>query len=172
MVHLDLPYWTLRLAAVLPPTSPDTYSYTDVSRKYSAVQGELPVPSFSEQKLCLLGEPDISPTQVYLLEQHISLPDGSHFTISYEATPSFPGDVTGRISQLTLPTGGWVSYAYSGGNNGINCTTHVPPVLTRTTNDNNGHSSSWSFTNNNTTLSGNYSVREQDPAGNQTVYNF
>jgi RHS repeat-associated protein len=57
----------------------------------------------------------------------IVLPDGSSYTFTYEQTPGTctpiagtqPTCVTGRIASVTLPTGGQVTYTYSGGNNGI-----------------------------------------------------
>ena len=60
----------------------------------------------------------------------IGLPDGSQYTFTYEATPSVPSSgactpysgttcVTGRIAAMTLPTGGTITYVYTGGSNGI-----------------------------------------------------
>jgi hypothetical protein len=47
------------------------------------------------------------------------------------------------------------------------------PTLTVTLNDNNGNSNSWSYVNsNNSSATGNFTVTQTDPAGNQTVYNF
>ena len=51
----------------------------------------------------------------------INLPDGSSYAIAYETTPNDnhnPHYVTGRIASITLPTGGTISYTYSGGSNG------------------------------------------------------
>ena len=47
--------------------------------------------------------------QVPLLTS-ISLPDGTSYSFSYEATPAHSGYVTGRIASVTLPTGGTISY--------------------------------------------------------------
>jgi RHS repeat-associated protein len=69
------------------------------------------------------------------LVSEIDLPDGTKYTFSYEATPGFSGDVTGRLASVTLPTGGTISYSYSGGNNGINCADGSAATLTRTTPD-------------------------------------
>src|SRR4051812_16609796 len=52
----------------------------------------------------------------------IDLPDGTSYSFTYEDTPSFAGDVTGRLKQITLPTGGHIGYSYDSSNhNGINC---------------------------------------------------
>ena len=60
------------------------------------------------------------------LVSSILLPDGSQYTFTYEATPSTPSSgactpyagttcVTARLSKVTLPTGGSLTYGYSGG---------------------------------------------------------
>jgi RHS repeat-associated protein len=56
----------------------------------------------------------------------IVLPDNSQYTFLYEATPALPASgactpysgttcVTARIAKITLPTGGYISYTYTGG---------------------------------------------------------
>ena len=52
----------------------------------------------------------------------ISFPDGSAYQLSYEPTPGNTANVTGRLASVTLPAGGVIQYAYSGGSNGIVCT--------------------------------------------------
>jgi RHS repeat-associated protein len=101
-------------------------------------------------------------------------PSGQQYTLSYESTPGYPGDVTGRIQQITFPSGGYINYAYSGGTNGLNCSGTgrvVVPTLTKTVNDGNGHSGIWTYANNSLS-NGSYTLTETDPAGNQTVYSF
>ena len=79
------------------------------------------------------------------LVSSIVLPDGTQYTFAYEATPSTPPAgactpyagttcVTARLSSVTLPTGGTITYAYSGGNNGI-LPDGSAATLTRTTPD-------------------------------------
>jgi RHS repeat-associated protein len=75
----------------------------------------------------------------------VVLPDGSQYTFTYEATPSTPSSgactpyagttcVTARIASIKMPTGGSITYAYSGGNNGI-LSDGSTATLTRTTPD-------------------------------------
>ena len=45
----------------------------------------------------------------------INYPDGSSYQFSYEPTPGNPVNTTGRLAQVTLPTGGTISYSYWGG---------------------------------------------------------
>jgi len=64
------------------------------------------------------------------LVSSIVLPDSSKYTFTYEVTPSVPLSgactpysgttcTTARIASVVLPTGGTISYTYTGGNNGI-----------------------------------------------------
>jgi hypothetical protein len=87
------------------------------------------------------------------LVDRIILPDTSFYQFSYEQTPSTPMSgacspesgtyqnycVTARITKVTLPTGGYVSYSYTGGagtnNSGI-FSDGSAATMTRTVNDN------------------------------------
>jgi RHS repeat-associated protein len=67
------------------------------------------------------------------LVDNIKLPDGSKYVFTYEATPTTPTSgkctplsgtystncVTARIASITYPTGGQITYSYSGGSNGV-----------------------------------------------------
>ena len=66
------------------------------------------------------------------LPTSIVLADGETYTFSYEPTPGHAGSVTGRLSSATLPTGGIITYGYSGGSNGIVCADGGTATLTRT----------------------------------------
>jgi RHS repeat-associated protein len=68
------------------------------------------------------------------LYDKVTLPDGSYYQLQFEGTPGHPGNVTGRVSSIRLPTGGTISYTY-GGTNAISCTDGFPLSLTRTTPD-------------------------------------
>ena len=111
------------------------------------------------------GVVEYGPTATSLVSS-IALPNGSAYSLTYEATPGNPGSVTGRIASITLPTGGTISYAYTGTNNGIICADGSAAGLARTTADSgtpgvtrSGASPSWL-----TTI--------QDPSGNVTKVNF
>src|SRR6516162_1196034 len=65
----------------------------------------------------------------------ITLPDGSAYTFSYEPTPGNSGYYTGRLHSVQLPTGGTITYSYSGGSNGITCADGSAATLTRATPD-------------------------------------
>jgi len=67
------------------------------------------------------------------LVDYITLPNGTSYSFTYEPTPSTPSNgactplsgtygancVTGRLTSITLPMAGTITYSYTGGNNGI-----------------------------------------------------
>jgi RHS repeat-associated protein len=69
------------------------------------------------------------------LVTEIDFPNGQKYLFSYEPTPGSTGYFTGRIQQVTLPTGGTINYQYNGANGGINCTDGTGTGLTRTVSD-------------------------------------
>ncbi len=110
------------------------------------------------------GIVEYGPLQQNLVSS-ISLPDGTSYTIAYETTPGHSANVTGRISSITLPTGGTISYSYSGGSNGITCADGSTATLKRTTPD-----GTWTYAH---TESGTaWTTTLTDPQGNDTVLNF
>ncbi|HET9284165.1 MAG TPA: RHS repeat-associated core domain-containing protein [Candidatus Angelobacter sp.] len=81
-----------------------------------------------------VGVTDYGPTSNPLVSS-IVYPDGSSYSFTYEPTPGFAGDVTGRIQSVTLPTGATITYNYTGGNNGIICADGSTAGLSRATTD-------------------------------------
>jgi len=151
---------------------PDKYQYNDSGGNPQTVQVNYTQYTQQTNFGCSGGIPyELGPTSVYL-PSSITLPTGGQYTISYETTPNDthnPHYVTGRLAKLTLPSGGYVSYGYSGGNHGVNCTSLVVPTITRTVSDNNGNSGTWTYVNTNN-LSNNFTVTETTPPrpGNST----
>lgn len=125
-----------------PPIT-DTYTYTNAQGQQESVK-VVSQPQTVRTNFGCSGVYESGPTMTALVSE-IDLPDGTKYTFSYEQTPGYSGDVTGRLSQLTLPTGGYITYSYSGGSNGINCSDGSTPTLTRTINDNNSNSSTWTY---------------------------
>lgn len=97
-------------------------------------------------------------------------PEGT-YALTYEPTT---GGTTGRLAKITFPSGAYIAYQYSGGNNnsGLLCTTAplgvIVPVLTRTLVDSKGNSRQWKY---DTQAVANATV-VTDPSGNDTVYQF
>src|SRR5207244_2542156 len=107
-------------------------------------------------------------------EPEIDLPDiatnpNDKYTFTYETTPNdmhTPHYVTGRIASVTLPTGGMITYGYSGGNNGITCADGSTATLTRTLSP--GGVWTYEHAENGTA----WTTLVTDPQGNQTNMNF
>ncbi|MGH9541655.1 MAG: RHS repeat domain-containing protein [Terriglobales bacterium] len=88
----------------------------------------------------------------------IDLPDGTNYQFGYLSD--------GRLHTLALPTGGAITYAYTGGSNGITCADGSAATLTRTMPDN----SIWTYQHSETGAA--WTTTVTDPAGNATVYQF
>jgi hypothetical protein len=113
--------------------------------------------------------PDYSPNN-FTYTTGVQFPDNTTLGITYEGTPGNPGNYTGRLGSITLRSGGTISYGYSGGHNGIDCTYGIPPILTRTTSD--GTTTyTWAVVNNGSGQYGN-TTTVVDNGGNKTVYTF
>jgi RHS repeat-associated protein len=105
------------------------------------------------------------------LVSEIDLPDISvntndKYTFAYEPTLGHTGFVTGRLASVTLPTGGIITYAYTGGSSGhITCADGSAATLTRTTPD-----GTWTYAHSESGSA--WTTLITDPAGNQTDMNF
>ena len=110
------------------------------------------------------------------MPSEFTFPDNTTIGLTYETTPGYSSDTTGRLAKLTLRSGGSVSYnwnpsgAVSSGHYGLNCTYLVPNSLTRTTSD--GTTTyTWAPVNNGKGHWGNTTTLV-DRGGNKTVYTF
>lgn len=105
------------------------------------------------------GCPGVSeyPATPVNLVSSISLPDGTSYSFQY--------DTSGRLHSVTLPTGGTITYTYSGGNNGITCTDGSAATLTRATPD-----GTWTYAHSEVGTS--WTTAVTDPQNNVTNYNF
>ena len=109
------------------------------------------------------------------LVSEIDLPDGSKYLFDYENTPNdthTPRYRTGRISSVTLPTGGTTTYTYTNGNftsgasGGIVCADGSAAGLVRTTNP----GGQWTYNRGGTAPS--YTTTITDPLNQQTFLQF
>jgi len=151
----------------------DVYTYTDVKGNTQTVKVNYTQYYQKTNFGCGQGT-DVNLGLAYFATS-VVLADGETYDLSYEGTPGSPsGYVTGRLAKITLPNGGYIAYGYSGGNNGIFCGYGVVPTLTRTINDNNGHSGVWTYASSLTSQNGNTfnMVTQTDPAGDVTTYKF
>ncbi len=146
--------------------NPITYTYTAPSGAQAILKWKYQSFTVRTNFGCS-GVTDYAPRAANLVTE-IDLPDwnattnpNSKYTFSYEATPGYSGNVTGRLASITFPTGGTITYSYSGPNNGITCSDGSISTLTRATPD-----GTWTYAHS----GGNTLVT--DPAGNQTNLSF
>ncbi len=126
------------------------------------------------------GITEYGPVAGYLVDK-ITLPDNSTYSFSYEPTPSMPVGhpctpiagttcVTGRLASVILPTGGSITYTYSGGNNGILSDGSVAS-LTRVLSDGASWSATWIYAR--AQISGSHwQTTVTTPANDTTVIDF
>ncbi len=126
------------------------------------------------------GITDLNGSSVPLPYQ-VTTPDGGTYTILYEVTPNNANARTGRIAQLSLPSGGYITYSYAdrqgqtGQHYGIDCTSGVVPQLTRkvyqSTSDTNP--AVWTYVNSDASSSpGQFTVTETDPLQDTITHTF
>jgi len=154
---------TALTVTVVSSTETD-YSYTNPSGGTSTVK--LLSSSFRiKTDFGCGGVTDYTGTAV--LPTELLFPDGSNYQFSYEQTPGFSGYYTGRIASITLPTGGVISYAYTGNNDGIECSDGSTAALKITTPD-----GTWSYSRLGGFPTWTTTVTDPSPQQNQTVWNF
>lgn len=159
-------------------TSPVTYTYTAPSGA-NAVYTVNYTNYTVATNFGVSGISEYKSSAALPLVSSIVLPDGTQYTFAYEATPSTPpagactpyagtACVTARLSSVTLPTGGTITYAYSGGNNGI-LPDGSTATLTRTTPD-----GIWTYAQvKGTGAASTTTITDPTtPAGNQSVLQF
>ncbi len=155
-------------ALTISGTNPVNFTYTSPANTQVSVAMHYTTYTVKTNFGCS-GIAEYGPTSASLVSS-VSLPDGSQYTFQYEATPGFAGDFTGRISSVTLPTGGTISYTYTGANNGITCADGSAAGLTRTLSP----GGTWTYAR--TDVSGNHwqtTVTDPTtPTHNQTVIDF
>lgn len=145
-----------------------TYPVTNQSDGSTTASAHLFYKSYTIQTNFQCSGITEAPASSANLVDSIQLGDGSTYSFTYESTPGVAGAVTGRIASVTLPAGGVITYAYSGGCNGtsgINADGTVAG-LTRTTTDGTRTYTRSSVSSISTI------TNVQDEKGNQGLYTF
>lgn len=152
-------------------TATGPFTWTDVNGGSPQVSLTIPASTNVETNFSCTGINEYGPFTISSadLPTAITLADNTTIGLAYEPTPSKSGYVTGRLQEITLPTAGTISYAYSDtlGHNGIDCTHYTVPKLTQTLG--NGDTTTFSLSYGPGTYVTNTVV---DPGGNNTVYTF
>jgi RHS repeat-associated protein len=129
----------LTIAGSGTPSSPVTFTYLAPSSANASYALKYTAFTIQTNFHCN-GITEYSGTNISMPSE-IDLPDGTKYTFTYEITPNDthnPHYVTGRLASVGLPTGGTISYSYSGGGtgvNGITCADGSAATITRTTPD-------------------------------------
>lgn len=179
----------LTIAGSGTPSSPMTYTYTppDVSSSVCTTTNTSGVACYAVKFVTYsvqtafgcsgIADYGTNGTTTANLVSEIDLPDydpntnpNSRYTFSYEQTPNHPGFYTGRLVSVTLPTGGSISYAYSGGSSGfITCADGTAATIQRTVYDGT-NSNTWTYAHSESGSA--WSTLITDPQANQTNMNF
>jgi RHS repeat-associated protein len=115
--------------ATIAGTNPVTFTYTAPSG--GSPQYAINYSSYNvKTNFGCSGIAEFTQSGVSLISS-ISFPDGSSYQFSYEPTPNNGGYTTARLTQVTLPTGGSISYTYTGLNGGASCTNGSTLGLTK-----------------------------------------
>jgi RHS repeat-associated protein len=154
----------LTVAGTGTPTSPVTLTYTAPNGQPAAPTAKYTAYTIQTKFGCSVS--DYGPISNNLVSE-IDLPDGSKYSFTYEPTPGVSGNVTGRLASVTLPTGGTISYTYTGGSSGhITCADGSASGLTRQTPD-----GTWTYARTGTPPALT-TTTITDPQGNVTVDSF
>lgn len=154
--------------ALLSPGSNTGFSWTDANgatQKFNTISATY---NFQTTYGCALPSIDADGTTYISPVTTINFPDGSTESLAYEQTPGKGSSYsTGRLTKITLRTGGTISFGYSGA---FNCTMLASPTMTRMTSD-----GTWTYTIALLSSSGvpyGSTTTVTDPAGNVTIYTF
>ena len=149
--------------------SPITFAYTSPAAPNASYVMHFTNKTLRTYFRCAGPVADYGPVANTPLVTDITLPDNTKYQFTYEPSndPNNPGSVTGRIASVTLPTGGTITYQYSGGTNGINCADGAPATMTRITNS----GGAWVYTRNSASPV-TTTVTDPTPQANQTEIKF
>jgi RHS repeat-associated protein len=168
----------LTVAGSRTPTSPTTFTYTPPGG--TNVAYTMNYTSYTvATNFGVSGIVEYGATAVPLVSS-IALPDGTQYSFTYEPTPSTPAAgactpiagtyatncVTGRLASVQFPTGGTITYAYTGGNNGI-LSDGSAAGLTRTTPD-----GTWTYARSGSGTAWTTTITDPSTPHNQTVLMF
>jgi len=121
------------LTATGTPSSPPVkYAYTNPQGGTSYVTVTYVAHTVKTAFGCSTVTGEYNQSNIPLVDQ-VQMPDGGVYSFTYETTPGYSGQtvVTGRLASISLPTGGSISYTYTGANHGIVCTDGSAAGITR-----------------------------------------
>jgi RHS repeat-associated protein len=158
----------LTVAGSGTPASPNTFTYTAPSGGPASYTMKFATYTVQTNFGCSgITEFGSNGTTTASLVSEIDLPDTTKYIFTYEPTPGAAGHVTARLASVTLPTGGTITYTYTGGSSGnINCADGSASGLTRQTPD-----GTWKYTRTAETAPA-YVTKVTDPQNNDALIQF
>jgi RHS repeat-associated protein len=138
-------------------TSPTSiqYKFLDGTGNYQTITLKLQAYNIKTNFGCAVTEYTATGSSAPSLPYELDIPSPISGTLkylfSYEASPGNTGYFTGRLQQVTLPTGGFYKYTYSSTNDGINCSDGTTLSMTRTLSDGT-NSATWNYVRNTSNL--------------------
>jgi len=155
------------------PTS-IAYEFLDGSGNYQTITLKIQAYSIKTNFGCS-GVGEYTGTGYLPYELDIPSPVSGMLTykFTYEQTPGLSGYYSGRLQQVTLPTGGYYQYTYPGAHDSINCSDGTTLSVNRQVSDGT-NSAIWSFVRNtsNSTTTVTTPQLADTPNANATVYTF
>jgi RHS repeat-associated protein len=169
-------------ALTVAGTAPSNTTFTYTAPSGASAKYTLKYTTYTVQTNFGCSGPGISeygPTSTSLASE-IDLPDiavnpNDKYTFAYETTPGDahnPHYVTGRLVSVTLPTGGTISYTYTGGSSGhITCADGSAAGIQRTTPDTLS-GSYWNLVRSGTAPATTTTITDPSTAANVTAVQF
>jgi RHS repeat-associated protein len=105
------------------------------------------------------------------LPYEFDLPNGQKYQFSYEATTGHSGYITGRLTTITVPTGGTYTYAFGGSNDGVSYSSGNVTNLTRAVYDGT-NTATWTYVSNGVTTTVTTPKLADTVQANDTVITF
>jgi RHS repeat-associated protein len=159
---------------VITSASSTEYEYQDTTGAYQTITLNLQNYNIKTNFGCS-GVVEYTSSGTIALPASVVYPNGTQYSFTYEPTPGNSGYVTGRVQEVTLPTGGTVAYTFGGSNDGINCSDSTGLNLTRAIYDG-ANTSTWNFvrvaSGSNWLTTVTAPQMPYDSAANQSVYTF
>lgn len=129
---------------VITGTSLIQYEYLDPTGQYQTTKLNLETINVKTAFGCSGVVEFTSPATV---PASIVLPNNQQYQFTYEPSPGNSGYYTGRLKRVTLPTGGYYEYNYTGANDGINCADGTTLSMNRTASDGT-NTATWNYVRN------------------------
>jgi len=133
-------------------STPANVTYQFLAENGGALTVQVNYSSYNIQTNFVCGITEYAASNVLLPSSVVFLAGDPHsktYSFTYESTPGFPGKITGRLTQITLPSGGHYQYQYPTTTGlGVSCSDGSYTSLTKVIDDGLSTSGTWTFSRN------------------------